>query len=319
MKWHDRLARDSQLLLDQCDIDMDSASLVQRVIELSFAAALLAGAFFYINSSPIAGYLAFLAALVCVPAVSNAWLLVRANKRAEEIEDMLPNFLSMMASNIRSGVTYDRALLLSTRKEFGPLSKEIDRAARQTVGGKPLSDALMEMALRSRSETFAKTMRLIVEGTKAGGNLAEMLENTAIDIRKAASLKKDISATILIYKLFIFIAAVFGAPLLYSLTTFLLEVFAGIRGRAAGISGPGTDLPFIMQGGTGISGETFFWFSIVAISMTAFFSSMAAGVISKGKESEGFRDVIWAIPLSLGIFFLVKIAFQSMLGQVFSV
>ena len=115
--------------------------------------------------------------------------MVMANKRVAVIEELLPDFLSIMSSNIRSGLTYDRALLLSARKEFGPLSKEVDRAAKEVISGKTLPDALMGMTTRVRSESFAKTMRLIVEGVRSGGKLADFAGGAAID--KSEILKVD--------------------------------------------------------------------------------------------------------------------------------
>jgi len=300
-----------RMLLDEADVDMEHYAFIDRVILLGLVAALLFGLPAYYFVSPVAGYAAAELGFILVFALAYGWLIMKANKRMAMMEEMLPNFLSMMASNIRSGVTYDRALLLSSRKEFGPLAREIERSAKQTVAGKPLTDALMDMTRRTRSETFAKTMRLIVEGTKAGGDLAEMLEITAIDLRKSYSLRKEIAATILVYRLFIFVAATIGAPLLYSLTGFLINIFTQIRAGtgSVAVSGASQYLP-LHTGGEIVSAELFFWYSIIAIGMTVFLSTLASGVMSKGKESEGLPELGWSAAIAFGVFFGVKAVFE---------
>ncbi len=307
-----------QALLDESSMDVEARHVRNIVMTLSLALGVAVWGMVNNTHGAILAALAYVIVLPVLPAITYFWLTVKSNHRNDMIDEMLPSFLSMMASNIRSGVTYDRALLLSTRKEFGPLAKEIDLAARQTVAGKPLTEAMMDMAKRSRSETFAKTMRLIVEGTNAGGNLAEMLEITAIDIRQSASLKKEITATIMVYRLFIVVSSAIGAPLLYGLTGFLIKIFTGIRSSSASaaVSGPlSSALPMMSNKGEMISGELFFWYSIVAIALTVFLSSLASGMITKGKETEGLSDLSWMLLAAFAIFFGVNFVFGFLLGQ----
>lgn len=319
MSFSTTLVSKTQALLYDAELDFDPHKFIDQVLILCFAFGACAGILAWKLSTPAIGYATAITALMGPPMIIIAVLTMRANKRTSEIEEMLPNFLAMMASNIRSGVTYDRALLLSTRKEFGPLAREIDRAAKQTVAGKPLTDAMMDMAKRSRSETFAKTMRLIVEGVNAGGNLAEMLETTAIDMREATSLKKEVAATVLVYRLFIFMAATVGAPLLYALTGFLIDVFMSIRteSTSTGVVSAQQAAAIPMMGGAqAISPALFFTYAIIAIGMTTLLSTLASGVITKGKESEGLPDLGWAFVLSFGIFFGVKFVFGVLLTQI---
>ena len=302
-------------LLHDADVALSPSAFVDRVLILCIIFGAIGGAVASLYGMLVTAIVVD-AIIIGLPMASIALLVMRADKRTAELEDMLLNFLSMMASNIRSGVTYDRALLLSSRKEFGSLAKEIDRAAKHTIAGMPLTDALMLMAKHTRSETFAKTMRLIVEGVNAGGNLAEMLEITAIDIRRSSSLKKEISATVLVYKLFIFAAAIVGAPLLYALTGFLIEIFVGIRTNSvsSGSASISAQLPMFSSGAV-ISSQLFFIYALLAIVMTVFLSTLASGVITKGRESEGLPDFGWAVIIAYGIFFGVRQVFGSLLGS----
>jgi pilus assembly protein TadC len=243
-------------------------------------------------------------------------LILTANKRVAMMEDMLPDFLTLMASNIRSGLTPDRALFVSARKEFGPLTREINRAAKLSMTGSSFDEAFESIAENAQSETISKVVRLIVEGIKSGGDLADLLDNTADDIRKFSSIRKEVSANITIYSLFLFAAAGFGAPLLYATATFLISIISTIKTKLAVEAGIGAaeaaGLPILK--GAALSPDLTFWFSIAALTVTTFFAALASGVISAGRESEGMRYVPVLLIASLGIF----LATMALLDGIFS-
>ena len=55
------------------------------------------------------------------------WLALSVEAKAKFMEKVLPDALQLMSSNLRAGMTPERALLLAARPEFGPLSDEINR------------------------------------------------------------------------------------------------------------------------------------------------------------------------------------------------
>jgi flagellar protein FlaJ len=301
-----------QSLLTSADLEYDpwdfTIVLVVLGESLGIGAAVLSGL-----PLGLAALLSFAVFLVFIFS-SYALLVVLANRRIAVIEEMLPDFLSIIASNIKSGLTYDRALLVSARKEFGPLAKEVNRAAKETLSGKPLPDALMSMAERLRSEQFAKAMRLIVEGINSGGKLADLLENTASDIRRFSAVRKDVSATVRVYQLFVLSAAAIGAPLLYAVTNVLVGTIDSLRAKM-GTGEGGAQLSFF-QGSASISADFLFWFSIAGLVITGLFSALASGVISRGKESDGYTYVPLIILVSLCLFLFARLAMQSLFSGI---
>jgi hypothetical protein len=72
-------------------------------------------------------------------------------------------------------------------------------------------------------------------------------------------------------------------------------------------------------GNTAIPPDLIFWFSVIAICLTAVFSSLTSGVISNGKESAGFKYVPLILILSLMIFIVGKMFLELVLSEFFSV
>jgi flagellar protein FlaJ len=308
-----------QKLLINCDMDVKAKDFLAR-IGLFGAGFGLGFGLILLNYAPEYAIPAMFGVFILFEVVVYAMITLAAGKRVSQIEDVLPDFLTMMASNIRSGLTPERSLLVSARKEFGPLAKEIDRAAKSTiVAGVPFTDALLGMTERVQSEMFAKTMRLIVEGVRSGGNLADLLERTSYDIRKSDALRKEIAATVLTYKLFMLAAAGMGAPVLYAVSSFMIGMIADMREKInIGASDSSQVLP-MFTGNTAVPPELVFWFSVLAIALTAIFGSLTSGVITKGKESDGFKYVPIILAISMAIFILGKMLLEVVLSEFFSV
>jgi flagellar protein FlaJ len=302
-------------LLAASDINYQAEEFTAKIMLVAGAFGILMGFVFPAWDVASQSAVVFVSSATFIACVYGL-LVVTASQRIALVEDILPDFLSIMASNIRSGMTYDRALLLSSRKEFGPLSREIDRAAKEALAGKPLPTALMGMAERIRSETLSKTVRLIVEGIKSGGNLADLLESTAFDIRRFAAIRKEVSATVLTYQLFMLAAAAIGAPLLYAVTTLLVQTTSQLRTKVGLSADVSANLPFFSNTSL-ISPETIFLYSIVALAITGFFGALASGVVSKGKESEGYPYVPVVMVAAYCIFFVARIFMSTVFATMF--
>lgn len=306
-------------LLINCDRDVNAREFLVSI--LLFGAGFGVGfGLILLNYAPEYAMPGAIGVFVLFEVVVYASLILSAAKRVGQIEDLLPDFLTMMASNIRSGLTPERALLFSARKEFGPLAKEIDKAAKSTiVAGTPFSEAMMGMTERVQSEIFAKTMRLIVEGMRSGGDLADLLEKTSYDIRKSAALRKEVAATVLTYKLFMLSAAGMGAPVLYAVSSFMMGMIMDMKEKIS-ISGSQTSqvLP-MFTASSSVPADLVFWFAVIAIGVTAVFGSLTAGVITNGKESSGFKYVPMILAISMIIFIAGKMLLEVVLTEFFSV
>ncbi len=303
------------LLLRGAKMNYSAAEFSGKVLLIAFL--LGAATLFFLQGQPLltvalASSAVFL--LVCLLAYIS--LSTASSRRMDAIERALPEFLSIMASNIRSGHTYDRALMLSARKELGPLSEEVDIASKETLTGTPLNTALMNMARRVPSPAVEKTVSLIVKGLNSGGKLADLLEATSLDLRRFDSIKREVDSTVLVYKLFSLAAVCIGAPLLYSVTGFLISVFAMTKAKIGTVSTDSSGyLPFFQ--GTAISPDTTFYFSLAAIGVTVFFGSLMAGVITKGDERSGLVYLPAIAIVSYSIFFLGGFLLNMLLGGFF--
>lgn len=226
-------------------------------------------------------------------------------KKIKKMEDAFPDFLELMASNLRAGMTIDKALLASSREEFAPLDLEIMKLGKDIATGKNIERALKDMAERINSEKIRKTLLVIISGIKAGGNLAALLEETAIHTRERGFVEKRAASNVLMYVIFIFFALAVGAPVLFGLSAALVQIITNLLATLPPIESANIQMPFTL---TQISISTTFvtYFSLVFLIMTNVLGSLVLGSVSKGEEKAGIKYIAPLIILSVSIFFIVR-------------
>lgn len=257
-------------------------------------------------------------------AVIQIMIILIADSRAAEVEKVLPDALQLMSANIRAGMTVDRAILLAARPEFGILEEEIRRVGAKTVGGKSIKVALLEIKEKIKSDILDKTVKLIIEGIESGGELAQLLEETASNIRVTQALKREIKASVTTYSIFIIFAAVLGAPALYSMSLFFVEVMAKLWSPEimGGVDITGSTMGGGMLSKAGapqISPDDLFWFAIASIAVTTFFGSLIIGLIQTGKEKNGLKFIPMFLIGAIAVFLIAHLLITSLFGSFFMI
>lgn len=259
---------------------------------------------------------ALLAAVPSGLVFPYAFFTVLADRRRKSIEAVLPDALLLMSANIESGLTVDKAFLLSARDEFGPLADDIRLAAMRMFGGMPVEEALEELAEDTNSELFAETLKLLVDGINSGGEVSKLLESSADDIRTSLQLRDEIYANVKMYSLFILIAAMFGAPLLFAVSTFLAETTSSLwAGQAANIGDVPTRGP-ISFSAPSLNVEFFRRFAIAALVVSNGFAALIISEIKDGNMKSGFKYVPLFILVSVAIYFGVSAGIQGAFGGI---
>jgi hypothetical protein len=101
------------------------------------------------------------------------------------------------------------------------------------------------MSERIGSEKISKIILLIISGLKAGGNISELLEETAASMREKEFIEKRATSNILMYVIFIFFAIGVGAPVLFALSSILVEVIVSLSSQVpSGAATAGLNTPF---------------------------------------------------------------------------
>jgi len=295
-------------------IKIDPEKLIGALILWGIIISLLISVILY-QLLEINHIIGFFIGLLTVFLLSYIWIMFSIDAKTKQVEEVLPDALQLMSSNIRAGLTTDKALLLAARPEFGPLAEEIKRVGRETIIGRSLESALMDMCNRVKSENLQRTVELIVNSLRSGGKLADLLDQTANDIRDQQLIQREISAGVLMYVIFIFIAIGIGAPMLFAVSSFLVEMLTTNISRISSGLPPEvvSGMPISIQVSS-ISPGFIRMYSLVALSLTSILGGMTMAVIRTGKVRDGFRYIVILLPLSIVVYYLISIVMVQLFG-----
>ncbi len=237
-------------------------------------------------------------------------LLLISTKRGRFVDQILPDVLLLISTNLKSGMSPDRAIMLAARPEFGPLENEFKRVAKETIAGKELVYSLSKLPENIHSKTLRRAIDLIIEGLENGGELSSLLEQIANDIREIDILEKELQANVMMYVMFILIAVGFGAPLLFAISTHLVGTLTSVSSTISlpqeGVPTAGNIPININFNSLSVSPEFIKFYSVLAMIFASIFGSLIIGAIRTGKLRDGLKYMLPLIIVSLALFFLTK-------------
>jgi len=253
------------------------------------------------------GFIVFEAVMHVIP-------IMISDSRVKFTDEVLPDALRLISSNIRSGLTPDKALLLSARPEFGPLEKQIRDSAKLTLSGQPIESAIQAISEKINSKALKRSVDLLTEGISRGGNIASLLDGLANDIRQTRILRKEVKALVMMYAIFIFFAAGIGAPLLYGISSFLVQTMQEMGSRVNVQQTFTGSMKFMTFQGIGIKPEFLYYYVSISLGITSFFGGLLVGLIQEGSERAGLRYIPILLAISLSIFFLTRFMVERLFG-----
>ena len=239
--------------------------------------------------------LSLLVVYFSVMTLLTSYFVMKADDRRNKLETVLPDFLILVSSNIKAGMTLDQAMWYSAKPEFGLLATEVKSHIKSSYSGESLESTLDKLAARFDSRTFKRTITLLKQASATGGELTNVLEKTSDDMRDTLIMKKEISASLVLYEIFVLFAAIVGTPFLFAVAVKLVTVFEKVVPQVSGAGGTGSAsgafgmISNVKFSGPVISSGEFFWFSVATIFVTSVISSFIVSAIRTGGRGQGMK------------------------------
>ncbi len=251
--------------------------------------------------SSISGFFLFMIIVYMV-------LEYKIDKRKTFLEELLPDYLQIVSANLRSGISLDRAMLLSLRPEFQYFNEDIKELSRKIYAGESFENGLREVSNNYRSNQLKQSVRMIIESLKYGGATADLLDQISKDLRNQQMVQKEVSGQLFMYSLFVAFAGLIAAPALFGLTgemiTVVSKIWVGIlQSNPAGFSSVGLSL--LKPSPPKITPLQYHNFSLAAIITITGFASVIMSAISSGSIVRGIKYTPLFILIGVGIFLIV--------------
>ena len=231
--------------------------------------------------------------------------------RTKKMEDMLPDFLQVVSSNLKGGMSFENALMGAIKPRFSILANEMAEVSKKVMTGHDVGVALSELGEKYNSPMLRRSIDLMISELESGGKISELIDNIVKNIKETRALKEEISASAISYIIFIAAIVIVISPLLFSLSFHLLKIILSFASRLAGAATG--NLPFSVSS-TQVDPNSFRYFSMAAIGTISFFSSLIVSIVEKGNVKSGLKYIPIFMISSLVLYWV----FMNVLGFVFS-
>jgi tight adherence protein B len=133
-------------------------------------------------------------ALAFVGGASIPYVVVlqKARKRLNAFEDQLPDILVTMAASLKAGHSFRQGMQSVVDEGVDPAAREFKRVLTEARLGRPMDDALTEMALRIGSKNFEFVMSAVTIQRQVGGSLAGLFDMVADTVRQRQQFRRKI-------------------------------------------------------------------------------------------------------------------------------
>jgi tight adherence protein B len=181
LKWWHALHR----LLERADVPLRTVELVYISVGSALAGGLLAAV---IGS----GSIFVVGGLAAGAALPFGYLKFKARKRLKAFENQLPDLLLTLAAALKAGHSFKQGLQTVVDEGQPPASKEFTRVLAEARLGRPLQDALNEMAVRVNSKNLDFVITAVTIQGQVGGSLAGLFDMVAETVRQRQQFARKI-------------------------------------------------------------------------------------------------------------------------------
>jgi archaeal flagellar protein FlaJ len=230
--------------------------------------------------------------------------VMNKNKENAEKEAMFLEFTRNLVESVETGTSISKSLVNLKKKSFGSLSKHVEKLANQIALGIPLKAALEVFAKDVNNPTVSRTITLIGQAERAGGNIGEILGSVAKAVNMTDKLKKERKATIstlvvqgyIIFFIFIVIILV--------MQFYIIPMLSGIT-NIGSLSAGGIETSATGNASASDVSQAFIYLLLVQ----AVFSGLVIGKLSEGEIKAGIKHSFALIVLAFTISAVANLLF----------
>ncbi|MDP2900184.1 MAG: type II secretion system F family protein [Candidatus Bathyarchaeota archaeon] len=214
-----------------------------------------------------------------IVALSVPALLIHFDEaRKKKIDFMLPQFLRDVYEGQESGLTFLKALQASAARDYGPLTKELRQMVVQLSWGVEFEEAFTSFANRVDTEITKKTVALLLETTRLGGDIKASLSSVASFVTEMNNLREERESELKPYMTIIYISSIIFMIIMIIIYQ---SFFTSMASTAAGGF---LKLP--------LSIEDFKAALFDLVIIVSFFGGITSGKLSQGKILSGLKHSI---------------------------
>jgi flagellar protein FlaJ len=217
---------------------------------------------------------------------------------ARRVDRNVPRLLRDVTEAVRSGITLPRALEEASKRDYGPISKELEHAISKFILEASWEDSLMSFARHLGRPSALRLSTVLIEAHQTGGRMIDVLEASVNVFSSLDEYREERYTQMKPYTMVIYMSTliflVVAYVVLYQFLTPLCEASTAAVTQEAGVLGGVLDINYY--------NSVLFWASI----LESIFGGLIAGKIGDGALAAGLRHSVVLSIITLAFFNLIK-------------
>lgn len=251
-----------------------------------------AAAAFYLGIDPMnIGILALILTII-PPSFFNLY----ETRRIGKLEAEFPAMMRDISLSVKSGRTPKEAMSIAAGGQYGALTPAIKQIDNMISWGVSFDDALLHFAKKYPTPLIRRTIFTLIEASRMGGQLGEMLEGVATDAEETKALERRRSSETKPYLSVCYVSYFVFLAVILIMSYIFLPMMKEAAEVATGAALPGGMGQFaVSEEDLALYTRLFFH----ALVIQGFFAGIVTGKIGEGKAVAGLKHSVFFIVVAV--------------------
>lgn len=236
-----------------------------------------------------------------VAFVPPAYYLYAEDRRIKRADEEFPDLIRDLARAKKAGLTLIDAFALTAKGNYGILTDGLEKMTHQLTWGVPFEDALRMFARRYPTRIIKRSIEIIIEGYRVGGDVGDVLKIAAEDVTEFRALEKKRIAEMTPYVAICYVTFFVFLGILIVLYATLIPMMseAAEKVREAGVPGS-----FIVMVDVEVMKMLYFHCGVIQ----GICAGLVAGKLGTGKMIAGLKHALILASAAFAVFAILKFA-----------
>ena len=245
----------------------------------------------------VAPYDAYILAGI-VAFIPPAYYIHVEDKRIKKAEEAFPELLRELARSKKAGLSLVDAFALSSEADYGVLTETMRNIANQLTWGVSFDQAMGLLAKRFPTPLIKRSVNMVIEGYRVGGDVALVLKVAADDAQELKTLERKRVGELAPYTIISYLTFFVFLSVLVVLNNWLIPMMT-LSGEA--MVGTGSMAKAVIQQVDVETPKMIFFHCAIIEGICA---GLVAGKLGEGKTTAGIKHAL-ILSLSAFVCFLV--------------
>jgi flagellar protein FlaJ len=213
-------------------------------------------------------------------------------RRISRLEAEFPAMVRDMSLSVKSGMTLKEAMSVAAVGQYGALTKAIKQMNNAISWGVSFDDALLHFAKKYPTLLIRRTVFTLIEASRMGGQLGEILEGVATDVEETKALEKRRSAETKPYLMVCYISYFVFLAVIMIMSYVFLPMMKEASEATSGVALPSGMGQFAVSDADLAKYNMLFFHALV---IQGFFAGIVTGKMAEGKVVAGLKHSVFFI------------------------